>query len=116
MEIVASMRLGFKAANVFLVLVCAYFLLYTFTVYLVVDSLYVTDGAIAWRTSPAGSLFPVPRRSGMLQALSQVSELDKVIYFGLIENKLLILIDLVLVALLATSVAYTMKQTGPRPT
>ncbi|MEM2906063.1 MAG: hypothetical protein QW057_02540 [Candidatus Bathyarchaeia archaeon] len=48
----------------------------------------------------------------MLQALSQVSELDKAIYFGSIENKLLILVDLVLAALLATSAACDMKRKG----
>lgn len=55
---VASMRLRLKAANVFLVLVCAYFLPYTFAVYMVADSLYVTDGVIAWRSRSSWVVVP----------------------------------------------------------
>jgi len=47
-----------------------------------------------WRTSPQGSLFPLPRGSGMLQALSPVDTLDRAVY-SVIRSNLYIVIFLV---------------------
>jgi len=43
------------------------------------------DGKASWRTTPAGSLFPLPREPGMLQALSSMNEVDSFIYRYLIK-------------------------------
>ncbi len=93
------MGLKLKMALVTTALSLAYLLPYTFAVYSVVGGLYATDGELSWRTSPPGSLFPVPYKSGMLQALSNPTPLDKALYFNLIGNNALLGIDLALALL-----------------
>jgi len=44
------------------------------------DQYIIEYDGLYWRTSPQGSLFPLPRGSGMLQALSPVGALDVAIY------------------------------------
>jgi len=105
-------RLWLKVANAVIALLCVCALLYTSFVYLVLDSLTVTGEQLWWRTSPPGSLFPIPQRSGVLQALSQVSELDKTLYYTLIANNLLILINLALIVTLTAMVLYTRGHRG----
>lgn len=61
------------------------------------------DG-LYWRTSPQGALFPWPRESGMLQALSPVGSADRAIY-SMIRSNLYIVLSAVL-TLLAAALGY----------
>jgi hypothetical protein len=77
------------------------------TIILVISSIYVTiysikaklvanffifedeEGKIWWRTTPSGSLFPWPIKSGMLEALSEVKIIDSIIYRDFIKTQIL---------------------------
>jgi len=94
------MKLKPKFGATALIFSLAFLLPYTFAVYSVIGDLYLSNGDLSWRTSPPGSLFPIPHGSGMLQALSNPTPLDKVLYFNLIRNNALLGIDLALTLLL----------------
>lgn len=69
------------------------------------------DG-LYWRTSPSGSLFPLPRGSGMLQALSPVDDLDRTIYTMIRSN--LYIPALLAVTLLVFVLGYMVGVASPR--
>jgi len=70
-------------------------LIYWASVAITIDKHIIEYDGLHWRTTPPGSLFPWPRGSGMLQALSPVSEADQTIYY-LMRSNLYLLIFLVL--------------------
>jgi len=79
------MAIGFAAAVAILQL------LYWASAIAIADR-HITDyGGLHWRTSPQGSLFPFPRGSGMLQALSPVGPTDQAIYYMINSNLYLVL-------------------------
>lgn len=72
----------------------AYLTVYTVTAYNVATSHIVDiDEEAWWRTTPGGSLFPWPKESGMLQALSKVNETDLFIYTYLIKSSTLTILS-----------------------
>jgi|GEM_PF-3011363 len=70
-------------------------LLYWTSAIFTADRYIIDFEGLMWRTSPPGSLFPVPTGSGMLQALSPVSETDQVVY-SMINSGLYILLSVAL--------------------
>ena len=82
-----------------LLFVSGLFILYSLGAYYVMPQIIRYEGALWWRTTPAGSLFPIPHGSGMLQALSKVSPLDIFIY-DILKSGALVAVDIVLVAVL----------------
>jgi hypothetical protein len=77
-----------------------------------VDQHIIEHDGPYWRTSPPGSLFPLPRGSGMLQALSPVDTLDRTIY-SMIHSNLYILV-LLAVTLLVFVLGYMVGVTLSR--
>ena len=76
-----------------LTLLSAYFTVYSYEAYMMADSKIIEwNGGIWWRTTPSGSLFPWPKESGMLQALSKVNEADLFIYTCLIKSSVLVIL------------------------
>lgn len=75
-----------------LILVSTYLTVYTFKAH-AVASMYIYEdeetGIVFWRSGPAGSLFPLPRKPGMLEILVQVDVIDLFIYAFLIKLWLL---------------------------
>ena len=66
---------------------------YTVSVYLYSFTIIEYSDGLWWRSTPQGSLFPIPHGSGMLMALSRVSDLDSFIYKYILRIPLLIVID-----------------------
>jgi len=66
----------------------------------IADRWIIEFDGLYWRTSPQGTLFPWPRESGMLQALSPVGPTDQMIYY-MIRSNLYILLTAVLTLLAA---------------
>lgn len=77
-----------------------------------VDQYIIEYDGLHWRTSPPGSLFPLPKGSGILQALSPVDTLDRTIY-SMIHSNLYILV-LLAVTLLAFALGYMVGVTLSR--
>ena len=88
------MKLEKKAvsATIILGLLSTYLTLYTAEACIVaVRDIYEDpEGKTWWRTAPGGSLFPWPKRPGMLQALSGINEVDFFIYRYLIKPWILV--------------------------
>jgi len=74
---------------------------------------YVHDGGdeVAWRNSPPGSFFPWPKEPGMLQMLSEISEIDLFIYRYFIKTWLLVIVTL---SLWIATCAYIIKRVRRR--
>jgi hypothetical protein len=76
------------------------FIGYTVSAYLYSFTIIEYNDGLWWRSTPQGSLFPIPYGSGMLMALSPVSSLDAFIYKYLLRIPALILIDVLVTALI----------------
>jgi len=55
-----------------------------------------SEGNVWWRTMPSGSLFPWPRGSGALPAISEVVGVDLFIYKYLIKTSALVILSILL--------------------
>jgi len=95
----------------FFIALCIYVLLYTIFAYQVLDNIYADEDGLWWRTSPAGTLFPIPSSPGILQTLSRVSRLDALVYSLLIENRLIFIIDAVMITATLVTIS-TVKRRG----
>jgi len=76
-----------------LIAVSTYLTAYTFTAHGVATMHIFEDaeaGVALWRSGPAGSLFPWPREPGMLQVLTEMSEVDTFIYVHFVKSWLLV--------------------------
>ena len=73
---------------------------YTLSAYLCSSMIIEYNGGLLWRSSPQGSLFPIPHGPGMLTALSPVSSLDAFIYHYLLRVPSLIVVDVLVIAIL----------------
>jgi hypothetical protein len=72
---------------------------YTISAYLTSSMIIEFDGGLWWRSTPQGSLFPIPYGSGILTALSQVSDTDAFIYRYLLRIPLLIVLNVLVISL-----------------
>ena len=82
---------------ILLTLLSAYLTIYSYETYVVANSKIIElNGEIWWRTTPSGSLFPWPKESGILQALSKVNELDLLIYTYLIKSSALVILSAIM--------------------
>ena len=72
---------------------------YTISAYLASSMIIEHDGGLWWRSTPQGSLFPIPHGSGILTALSQASDVDAFIYRYLLRIPLLIVFDVLALSL-----------------
>ncbi len=72
--------------------ISVYLTLYAWRAHTVAQNIYEDSGgsAVAWKTGPSGSLFPWPREPGLLQILSNISEVDVFIYNYLIKTWVLV--------------------------
>jgi hypothetical protein len=66
---------------------------YSLGAYLASSMIIEYDGGLWWRSTPEGSLFPVPHGPGILTVLSQVSSVDAFIYRYLLRIPLLVVVD-----------------------
>jgi hypothetical protein len=75
-----------------LVFTSTFFTIYVINAHIIAANFIYQDpnGEIWWRTAPSGSLFPWPSESGMLQVLSNLSEVDLFIYQYLIKSWVLV--------------------------
>ncbi len=65
------------------------------------------EGKLWWITSPAGSLFPWPKKSGMIEALSPVNEIDSFIYTYLVRTWMIFGLAAIVWFLTAISIFFT---------
>lgn len=111
------MRLAKKTVLVLiavLVLVSVCFTLYTLRAHTIAGR-YIyegADGGITWRTAPSGSLFPWPNESGMLQILSEMSDIDLFIYVYLIKSWTLVGVTILLWAVTCLCVFKAVRRWG----
>jgi hypothetical protein len=69
----------------------SFLMLYTIRAHTIAGRhIYEGSNYIAWRSGPAGSLFPCPRGSGGFGILVPVSEVDSFIYRYLIKSWVLV--------------------------
>lgn len=82
------MKSGGKSLVILILLVCvsAYSTLYTTNAYKVASHVTESPPELHWSSAPAGSFFPWPREPGMLEMLSEISEVDSFIYVYLIKS------------------------------
>jgi hypothetical protein len=73
------------------------------------------EGKIWWRTFPAGSLFPWPRESGMLQLLIGPNEIDLFIYTYLIKTWLLAGVSVLIWVCTSIYVLKAVRSNLPKP-
>lgn len=73
---------------------------YTLSMYLCSSMIIEYNGGLWWRSTPQGSLFPIPHSPGILTALSPVFELDAFIYNYLLKMPVLIVVDALVIVLL----------------
>jgi len=84
-----------------LLLACMIFVVlgYTIAAYLTSSMIIEYDGGLWWRSTPQGSLFPIPYGSGILTSLSHVSDADALIYRYLLRIPFLIILDALAISL-----------------
>ena len=90
------MKSSRKSLILLIVLVCVsvYSTLYTVSAYKVASHVSESPPDLHWGSAPAGSFFPWPRDPGMLEMLSEMSEVDSFIYVYLIRSWVLVAVTL----------------------
>ncbi len=84
----------------FLFAVVVIFLGYTLSMYWYASMIIEYNGELWWRSTPQGSLFPIPYGPGMLTALSPVSKNDAFIYKYLLRIPSIIAIEIFTIILI----------------
>jgi len=79
-----------------LVGVSVYSALYAASAYRVASHVTESPPELHWGSAPAGSFFPWPREPGMLEMLSEISEVDVFIYVYLIKSWILVAVSFLL--------------------
>ncbi|MBS7653692.1 MAG: hypothetical protein QXR06_04910 [Candidatus Bathyarchaeia archaeon] len=85
------------------------FTIYSLRAYAVASRVFEGDGSHrpVWRTSPPGSFLLWPKEPGLLEALSEMSDIDMAIYLYLVKSQVLIVLS---VALWAVTCLYVFRK------
>jgi len=76
---------------VILIIISSFLSLFTIKAHTIAGRHIIEDGNyIAWRSGPAGSLFPWPRGPGPMDMLSNVNEIDRFIYRYFVRSWVLV--------------------------
>jgi hypothetical protein len=95
---VQKLKSSRKSLIILIVLVCvsAYSTVYTACAHRVASHVTESPPDLHWSSAPAGSFFPWPREPGMLEMLSEMSEVDSFIYVYLIRSWVLVVVTFML--------------------
>ncbi|MBS7632972.1 hypothetical protein KEJ15_05045 [Candidatus Bathyarchaeota archaeon] len=98
-------------AAIILSALSTYLTAYTFEAHsIAAGHIFRWNGETWWRTSPSGSLFPWPKKPGMLEALSKVNDVDLFIYSYLIESWILVVLTVLMWGLVSICVYKAVKE------